>query len=86
VPAAAFDCLTTASSTYHSLQTKPEKRYSAGLTFLVSYTWSKNLTNSETDALGGSGFFATGNFLGQDHYNRKVKKPLSQLDTPTHWS
>jgi hypothetical protein len=70
------------SFTYHSLQTKLEKRFSAGLTFLVSYTWSKNLTNSETDALGGSGFFGTGNYLAQDHYNRKVEKTLSQLDTP----
>jgi hypothetical protein len=70
------------SFTYHSLQTKLEKRFSAGLTFLVSYTWSKNLTNSETDALGGSGFFGTGNFLAQDNYNRKVEKTLSQLDTP----
>jgi hypothetical protein len=70
------------SFTYHSLQTKLEKRFSAGLTFLVSYTWSKNLTNSETDALGGSGFFGTGQFLAQDHYNRKVEKTLSQLDTP----
>ena len=70
------------SFTYHSLQTKVEKRFSAGLTFLVSYTWSKNLTNSESDALGGSGFFGSGAFLAQDNYNRKVEKTLSQLDTP----
>jgi hypothetical protein len=70
------------SFTYHSLQAKLEKRFSAGLTFLVAYTWSKNLTNSETDALGGSGFFGTGQFLAQDNYNRRVEKTLSQLDTP----
>jgi hypothetical protein len=40
------------------------------------------MTNSETDALGGSGFFGTGQFLGQDNYNRKAEKTLSQLDTP----
>jgi hypothetical protein len=70
------------SFTYHSLQTKLEKRFSAGLTFLVSYTWSKNLTNSEADALGASGFFGSGQFLAQDNYNRKVEKTLSMLDTP----
>ena len=30
-----------ASSTYHALETKVEKRYASGLSILVSYTWSK---------------------------------------------
>ena len=32
------------SSTYHALQTKVQKRFSDGLSFLVSYTLSKTLT------------------------------------------
>ena len=41
------------SSTYHALQTKVQKRFSDGLSFLVSYTLSKTLTNT-----GLSGFAA----------------------------
>lgn len=33
-------------SNYHSLQTRLEKRFSQGLSALVSYTWGKALTNS----------------------------------------
>jgi hypothetical protein len=36
------------SSSYHALQTKVEKRYSAGVTLLGSYTWSRSTdTNSD---------------------------------------
>ena len=34
-----------ATSTYNALQIKAEKRFSNGLTLLVSYAWSKTLTN-----------------------------------------
>lgn len=32
-----------ASSTYHALQTRAEKRYASGFTMLGTYTWSKNM-------------------------------------------
>jgi hypothetical protein len=38
------------SSIYHSLQMKLEQRFTAGLTYLLSYTWSKSIDN-------GSGLF-----------------------------
>jgi hypothetical protein len=41
------------SSTYNSLQGKLVKRYSAGLQFLASYTWSKNLDYAGATASGG---------------------------------
>jgi hypothetical protein len=41
-----------AESGYNSLQAKLEKRYSSGLSYLASYTWSHNLDNS-IDPLGG---------------------------------
>jgi len=43
-----------ASSTYHSLQAKMERRLTAGLWTLVSYTFSKSLTRSATPAVGGN--------------------------------
>jgi hypothetical protein len=42
------------SSTYHALQAKLEKRLSAGMWFLVSYTFSKSLTSQNTPAAGGN--------------------------------
>ena len=36
------------NSNYHSFQAKLEKRYSGGLTFLSSYTWSKSIDDSST--------------------------------------
>lgn len=41
-------------SNYHSLQTRLEKRFSGGLSALVSYTWGKALTDS-VDHLSTSG-------------------------------
>jgi hypothetical protein len=41
-------------STYHSLQAKAEKRFSGGLMFLASYTWSKFIS-SGIDQQFGSG-------------------------------
>ena len=40
------------SSTYHSLQAKFEKRLSAGLWLLTSYTFSKSLWTTNTPAIG----------------------------------
>src|SRR5207244_3348681 len=36
-------------STYHSLQIKAEKRFSHAVYMLTSYTFSKNLTTSDSD-------------------------------------
>jgi hypothetical protein len=40
------------NSSYHSLQTKLQQRFSHGLDFLLTYTWAKAMDNSE----GGGGF------------------------------
>ncbi|HYZ85779.1 MAG TPA: TonB-dependent receptor [Bryobacteraceae bacterium] len=48
------------SSTYHALQAKLEKRLSAGLWFLASYTYSKALWTSNTAAAGGRYRFERG--------------------------
>ena len=65
----------TGLSTYHALQAKLEKRFSKGLSFLVAYTWSKTLTDAESQFSEFSGFTA-------DPYNRKAEKSYSLNDYP----
>jgi hypothetical protein len=48
------------SSSYHALQVKIEKRLSAGLWTLASYTFSKSLWNTNTPAVGGMFAFEKG--------------------------
>lgn len=36
------------NASYHALQTKLEKRFSAGLSFLTSYTWSKSISDGNS--------------------------------------
>ena len=43
-----------ASSTYHSLQAKVERRLSSGFWFLTSYTFSKSLTRAANSSVGGN--------------------------------
>jgi hypothetical protein len=62
-------------STYHALQIQARKHFSQGLSFLVSYTWSKTLTDAESIFGEFSGFT-------QDYYNRKAEKSYSINDYP----
>ena len=64
-------------SNYHSLQVQARKSFSYGLTFLMSYTWSKTLTDAESIFNEFSGFT-------QDYYNRKPEKALSINDHPSN--
>jgi len=43
---AASYAITEGSSVYHSLQTKLEKQFTNGVSFLATYTWSKALTDA----------------------------------------
>lgn len=45
------------SSDYDALQIKAEKRFGAGLWYLLSYTYSKSLTIQDTPAAGGLFYF-----------------------------
>lgn len=44
------------NSNYNSLQTKLQKRLSAGFDFLLTYTWSKALDNSEGGGIFGNAY------------------------------
>lgn len=70
------------NSTYNAMQMQVNKRVSQGLTFMVSYTVSKNITDADSAGPGVSGFIGTNSFIGQNSYNRKAEKAVSQLDTP----
>ncbi|MGH9720843.1 MAG: hypothetical protein ACRD8O_11570, partial [Bryobacteraceae bacterium] len=69
---------TQAHSSYHALQMKFRKRYSAGLQMLAAYTWSKNLD----DVSSVAGFVGLQN-PGYTNNNRKdLDKSLSAVDVP----
>jgi hypothetical protein len=64
-------------SDYDALQVKLEKRFSNGLTLLVSYAWSKTLTDA------GSMFSTFSSDFGTtDAWNRRTQKSYSFEDIP----
>ncbi len=67
-------------SSYNAMEAELQRRFRNGLNVLVSYTWSKTLTDS--DAL--LPFFASTNGGGsvQDPYNRRGERAISNEDTP----
>src|SRR6266446_2652176 len=71
---------TSGNSTYHSLQAKLNKRLSNGVNFLISYTFSKTISDT-TIQLAPLGDFT--NFSAvQNWYNFKAERSLSEFDTP----
>ncbi len=68
---------TEASSSYHALLLKAEKRFTHGFTFLLSYTLSKLID----DGSGVASFLepATGH---QNGYNRRADRSVSDQDVP----
>jgi hypothetical protein len=67
-------------TSYHSLQTKLEKRYSNGFTLLGAFTWEKNLVNADYPLNGGNSLF--GLAAPQDNANYKSLKAYSPNDVP----
>jgi hypothetical protein len=65
-------------SAYHALATRFEKRFSSGLNFLGTYTWSKFLNNTNE---GGGQVGADGGPYS-DFYNRRLDFGYSGNDVP----
>ncbi len=61
------------SSTYNALQAQVQKRFSNGLTFLVNYTLSKNMSNTDSG-------FSSFNFGAENGFNQKAEWSVSQND------
>jgi len=68
--------------TYHALQIQANKRISAGLTVLANYSWSKNITNADSEYPSEAGWEGNGTSGALNTYNLKVEKALSQSDIP----
>ena len=72
----------TGNSTYHAMQAQVNKRFAEGLSFLVSYTVSKNITDADSSGPGVQGFTGANAWIGQNSYDRRAEKAVSELDTP----
>src|SRR5581483_10511594 len=68
----------SAHSTYQGLQTRIERRFSKGLYFLGSYTWSKSIDNQSN---GTDNVIASGQYP-QNPLNASLDRGLSSFDRP----
>jgi hypothetical protein len=70
-------------SNYHSLQTRLEKRFSSGISGLLSYTWGKALTNAvdHLSTSGGGNGVDVGVFKeAQNGSDRRAEYGLAEFD------
>ncbi len=69
---------------YNSMVVKAQKRFSYGLTFLSTLTWSKNMDESS----GGPGSSLNPGAQGypQNPYDMQAEYSLSNVDTPIVWA
>ena len=72
-----FQTTSSAFSNYNSAQLRVEKRHSKGITWLLSYTFSKAL--SDATGFNGGGPYDTGNRI-QDMFNKQADKGLASID------
>lgn len=78
------DADTTGHSTYHALSLSAEHRYSNGLWFMSSYTFSKLISNVQGENPGLGGFIGNGDTGTQNAYDRRADKAISNQDVPHH--
>ncbi|HEU5400014.1 MAG TPA: TonB-dependent receptor [Terriglobales bacterium] len=71
-----------ANSSYNALETSLQKRFSHGLSFLGSYTWSKSIDDASSFNMTGSAAkpVAGENDLAQNPYNLDAERGLSLFD------
>lgn len=69
-----------ANSSYNAFQLRVEKRFSRGLQFLVTYTFSKSIDDASTT--DGNVTWLGGTTSLQDPNNRRLERGLSTFDIP----
>jgi hypothetical protein len=71
-----------ANSAYNAMETSVRRRFSHGLSFLLSYTWSKDIDDVSSFNITGSAAkpVAGENDLAQDPFNLKAERGLSLFD------
>jgi hypothetical protein len=69
------------NSNFNALQIRAERRFSRGLSFISSYTWSKSIDDGQgiSAAADGSNFFA------QDARNLRAERAVSDYDVTHRW-
>ena len=67
---------------YNSIYIKVQKKVGHGVNILSSYTWSKNMDQSNAASNTFNGQQST----SQDNYNRAAEWGLASIDTPSRWT
>lgn len=80
----SVDADTTGHSTYHAVSFSADRRYSNGLWFSTSYTFSKLISNVQGENPGLGGFVGNGDSSTQNGYDRRADKAISNQDVPHH--
>jgi hypothetical protein len=68
--------------TFNALQVQVQKRLSYGLTLLANYSWSKNITNADSEYPEQAEWEGNGTSGALNTYNLKVEKSVSAFNTP----
>ena len=68
--------------TFNALQVQVTKRLSYGLTILANYSWSKNITNADSEYPEQAEWEGNGTSGALNTYNLRVEKSVSAFNTP----
>ncbi len=69
-----------ASSTYHAMQLKLERRFRSGLNLLMGYTWSKSIDDATDFGSGDPSEHVL------NSYNRRLQRAVSSFDIPSRFT
>jgi TonB dependent receptor len=69
------------NSNFHDLQVRAERRFSQGLSFVSSYTWSKSIDDNSGISTGSDGDPG----VAQDFRNLRAERSLSAFDVTHRW-